>query len=393
MQITRFLYIILIDVSEEVNGYMKELNDIEHTETKKQKYENYWKLTVEYTDIHKSPFRNTLSMIVDFIDTNSDLKINYTPDLYKKLQSEIYSVYRKKNLASTRKSINQMIKLGFIQPGLKGYHRLTPKFIRATTKEKRNLIFSEIFYTSANFQSSVKNDNSHIKNINFFLKTLMYKKNQQLNKKEIVALISSDIASYPKGYMSEQELESQIQWTKFNKFEQRKYNQISYFFCFLKYVPGITVADDKSLVYYTEDASIKLSSNIDVKRDPTLFRIMSENIKEESRRIYGKVVCYFTKKEQKGLVVSHIIPSAESLRNLDIETAYNYKNALLLEPNSDAYFDKHNMTFDSNGIPIFDNTVPDTFVNERKNMFLDPYVLEGRKNYLKHHYDIFRNMK
>ncbi|EGP0013826.1 HNH endonuclease signature motif containing protein [Enterococcus faecium] len=371
---------------------MKELNDTEYKDTKKQKYENYWKLTVEYTDIHKAPFRNTLSMIVDFIDTHSDLKSNYNSTLYKELQTEIYLVYKKKDLASTRKSINQMIKLGFIHPGLKGYHRLTPQFIRATTKEKRNLIFSEIFYTSANFQSSVKNDNSHIKNINFFLKTLMYKKNQKLNKKEIVALISSDITSYPKGYMSEQEIESQIQWNKFNKFEQRKYNQISYFFCFLKYVPGITISDDKSLVYYTEDANIKLSSNIDVKRDPTLFRIMSENIKEESRRLYGgKVVCYFTKKEQKGLVVSHIIPSAESLRRLDIETAYNYKNALLLEPNSDAYFDKHNMSFDNSGNPIYDDTVPDTFIKDRKNMFLDSCVLEGRKNYLEHHYNVFRN--
>ncbi|WP_193796751.1 HNH endonuclease, partial [Enterococcus faecium] len=349
----------------------------EYKNIKNQKYENYWKLTVEYTDIHKSPFRNTLSMIVDFIDSHPNLENNYEPILYKELQEKIYSVYRKKNLASTRKSINQMIKLGFIQPGLRGYHRLTPQFIRATTKEKRNLIFSEIFYTSANFQSSVKNNNSHIKNINFFLKTLMYKKNQQLNKKEIVDLISSDTTSYPRGYMNERESESQIQWTRFNKFEKRKYNQTSYFFCFLKYVPGITISDDKSLVYYTEDASIKLTSNIDVKRDPTLFRIMSENIKEESRRLYGgKVVCYFTKKEQKGLVVSHIIPSAESLRKLDIETAYNYKNALLLEPNSDAYFDKHNMTFDSNGTPIYDDTVPDTFINERKNMFLDPCVLD-----------------
>lgn len=361
------------------------------TTSKNQKYEDYWKLTVEYTDINKMQFRNTLSIIVDFIDNHPSLLENYDSKLYSELQKQVYSVYKKADLASTRKSINQMVKLGFIMPKLKGYNKLTKPFLLAETNEKRSLIFSEVLYTCANFQSSVKNDNSKLKHINFFLKTLMYKRNQQLNKEEIIALISSDISAYTKGYMAEKELKAQVKMNQLNQFANRKYNQISYFFTFLKYVPGICVSDDKSLVSYSEDASIKLSSKIDVKRDPTLFRIMSENIKEESRKLYnGKVVCYLTKRQQKGLVVSHIIPSAESLKRMDVDTAYDYKNAILLEPNSDAYFDKFNLTFDKSGTPLYDSTVPVFFIEEREGKSLDPEVLCGREFYLENHYQKFK---
>src|SRR5699024_5309841 len=295
---------------------------------KKQKYEDYWKLTVEYTDIHKMRFRNTLEMIVDYIDNHTDLNNGYDKKFYKDLQFSIAKVYKKADLGSVRKSINQMVKLGFVKPYLIDYHTETRKFLKASSDEEREIIFSSVYYSYANFQSSVTVDNSHLKHINFFLKTLMYKRNRELNKKEIAALMSSDILAYKnKGYMNEKELNEQVQFVNFNKFMDRKYNQISYFLDFLKYVPGITVAKNKSLVYYTEDASIHLSETIDVKRDPTLFRLMKEKIKQESINVYGRVQCYFTKKQQKGLVVSHIIRSEDALRNLDTDTAYDYKNA------------------------------------------------------------------
>lgn len=37
-----------------------------------QKYENYWKLTVEYSNINGSRFNNTLEAIVDFIDETAE---------------------------------------------------------------------------------------------------------------------------------------------------------------------------------------------------------------------------------------------------------------------------------------------------------------------------------
>lgn len=123
-----------------------------------QQYEDYWKLTVEYSDINGSQFKDTLSIIIKYIDLhpelqNSELSSKEISAKYKELQKRIYSVYPKKDMASTRKSINQMVKLGFVEPFLKGYHRLTKKFLNANNNDKRALIFSEIFYKSANFQS------------------------------------------------------------------------------------------------------------------------------------------------------------------------------------------------------------------------------------------------
>lgn len=62
---------------------------------KNQKYEDYWKLTVEYTDIHNIRFRNTLRMIVDYIDNCPDLSIEYQTKFYKELQDRIFEVFPK----------------------------------------------------------------------------------------------------------------------------------------------------------------------------------------------------------------------------------------------------------------------------------------------------------
>ncbi|HEM3678597.1 TPA: HNH endonuclease signature motif containing protein [Streptococcus suis] len=119
---------------------------------------------------------------------------------------------------------------------------------------------------------------------------------------------------------------------------------------------------------------------------------MRENIKQESIEKYGKVVCYLTKQELKGLVVSHIVGSAEALRNMDIETAYDYENALLLEPNSDAYFDKHDLTFVEEGIPVYGNDVSEDFIKGKQGMKLDSCILtEKRLGYLVEHRNKFNS--
>lgn len=110
-----------------------------------QQYDSYWKLTVEYTDIHDSKFNNTLKMIIKFIDDNNLVNKTYNMKYYKKLQEIIYSVYPKADKASVRKSINQFVKLGFIEPYLKGYHNLTKKFLNTTNKELKKSLFSTIF--------------------------------------------------------------------------------------------------------------------------------------------------------------------------------------------------------------------------------------------------------
>lgn len=112
---------------------------------KNQQYDEYWKLTVEYTDIFGAQFNNTLKVIVKFIDDNieeiNNIDIqkynngdkeekNKFQELYGNLQTIIFAIYHKADLGSTRKSINQFVKLGFISPYLKGYHKLTKKIFK-----------------------------------------------------------------------------------------------------------------------------------------------------------------------------------------------------------------------------------------------------------------------
>ena len=48
-----------------------------------QQYDEYWKLTVEYTDIFGSQFNNTLKVIVKFIDDNIEKINNIDIEKYK----------------------------------------------------------------------------------------------------------------------------------------------------------------------------------------------------------------------------------------------------------------------------------------------------------------------
>lgn len=354
-----------------------------------QQYDNYWKLTVEYSNINGNPFRDTLKLIVLFIDENED-KLSSSDNkeiskLYQKLQDELAKVFKKKDLASVRKSINQFIKLGFIKPKLRSYHRLSKRFINANSNDERELIFSEVYYSSASFNSSFKNDFTERKEINFLLKTLMYHPLKKLNERDIISLMNTDVESIKKGYLTIDELNKKYQFSKIVKFEEKKYNQIKYFYTFLKLVPGIIVSGKD--VMYKEDASDILSGNIDTTRDQTLFRIMKENLKRESREIYGgREVCYFTKMETKGLVTSHIWRLEDTLKEMDVESAYDYKNALLLEQNVDAYFDKYDLSFNSEGIPMYGKEVSQDFRHRHIGHKIDDEILNiDRLVYLEKH--------
>jgi hypothetical protein len=61
-----------------------------------QKYEDYWKLTLEYTDYNGVKFLGTLKIIVDFLDNNSSLP--YSSSKFVKLQEEVNAIYPKKDM-------------------------------------------------------------------------------------------------------------------------------------------------------------------------------------------------------------------------------------------------------------------------------------------------------
>ena len=110
-----------------------------------QNYEDYWKLTLEYSDIYSSKYNGTLRIIVNYIDkTNISPNHKIFQEQYKELQNKVYNVYPKEDMGSVRKSINQFIKLGFIKYRLSGYHEKTKKFLNETNLERKKRLFSEI---------------------------------------------------------------------------------------------------------------------------------------------------------------------------------------------------------------------------------------------------------
>ncbi len=369
-----------------------------------QQYDEYWKLTVEYTDIFGAQFNNTLRVIVKYIDDNiekindfdidkynnkdKDEKLKFQ-ELYGNLQNIIYAIYHKADFGSTRKSINQFVKLGFINPYLKGYHKLTKIFFNtpASEKELKKSIFSEIFYDSASFNSSITADNTSKKEINFLLKTLMYHPNKMLSKTDLIALMVTDLSSFPKGYLTANELKSQYNYSKAIDFEENKYNQIHYMFTFLNLMPNLTAHKDRGIAF-TEDGMVL--SDIDTTRDPYMYALYRNNLKIESKRVYNNIVCYVEKIAYKGLVASHIKPCHICLEESKINEAYDYNNGLLIQPNIDAYFDKFDISFNDDGTMLIGSNVDRDIAEKYGQYTLDKEILTPeRLKYLSYHKNRF----
>ena len=369
-----------------------------------QQYDEYWKLTVEYTDIFGAPFNNTLKVIVKFIDDNIE-KINNIDiekyksknkeekskfqDLYGELQSIIFTIYHKEDFGSIRKSINQFVKLGFISPYLKGYHKLTKKFlnISSSDKEMKKSVFSEIFYDNASFNSSITNNNTNKKEINFLLKTLMYHPDKVLSKQDIIALMVTDLSSFSKGYLTADELKEQYNYSKAIDFEENKSNQIAYMFTFLNLMPDLTAHKDKG-VAFAEDGLVL--SDIDTTRDPYMHALYRNNLKLESKRVYNDIVCYVEKIPYKGLVASHIKPCHVCLEELNTTEAYDYNNGLLIQQNIDAYFDKFDLSFNDDGTMLIASNVDKNIAEKYCKYTLDKEILTPeRLKYLSYHRNRF----
>ena len=81
-----------------------------------ENYEEYWKITLEYSNINSKKFLTALKIIKEFIDENIDaLQEDYSAELYEELQSRV-NEFNPKFPTSVRKSINQYVKLGFVHP-------------------------------------------------------------------------------------------------------------------------------------------------------------------------------------------------------------------------------------------------------------------------------------
>lgn len=352
-----------------------------------QNYEEYWKLTLEYTDFNDSSFLTTLKTVVEKIDNlNQSGSYTYKSSDYQDLQKQIVAKVPKSSsienqLASTRKAINQCVKLGFVNPKLQSYHRLTKDYLEAKTNRKRKTIFSKIVYDNSSFNRSVKNE-SDLHQLNFLINTLV--ENGKLSKSEIIALMLVDIEKVGKGYLDKNELNKYLKSATKSKFIERKYNQIGYLNNILNKLDEIVFV--KNELYFTEDAKRIFGEDLEQeskKRNPYLHLLYKKQLFQESEdKFNDKRICYLEKLDYPVLIASHIKPFIKS----DDNEAYDPDNGLLLSRTIDSLFDLKYISFTDDGEMLFSNRISDEVKEFWKDYKLEGSILnEKRKAYLAYH--------
>lgn len=340
-----------------------------------QHYEEYWKLTLAYTDINGQKFINTLKAIINFINSN----YNKTPDVayYLDLQNYVSSFNGLKG-TSLRKSINQFVKLGFVN-NLTSYNPESIDFLNAKTNRKRKSIFSKVVYKYASFSSSIT-EYKEYKEINFLVKTL--EEVGSLSKENIIWLMLVEIPSIDKGYLNNKEVEYYTNQAIQAGFISRKYNQIGYLINLLKKLDDIVFVNNK--LYFEEDAK-NIFGDLETekrKRDLYLHRIYKNELKTEVEEKLGIVKCMLEDLAYPSLVASHIKPFIVS----NEFEAYDPNNWFLLSRNFDILFDQGYITFDNNGNIICSKKLNHDVIEYVSNYKLDNIFLsDQRLKYLRYH--------
>jgi hypothetical protein len=126
------------------------------------------------------------------------------------------------------------------------------------------------------------------------------------------------------------------------------------------------------------------------KRDVNLQNEFKRALEIESINVYGQIQCYASKKPYKGLIASHIKPYKLCVMEGDQNAEYNVNNGILISSNIDAFFDKLDITFNSNGEIVFSDNVPDDIQKEFMNYSLDEKIFnDERKRYMEIHNALF----
>ena len=342
-----------------------------------QNYEDYWKLTNAFTDYDGNKFLDTLSVCINFIETYKDEE--YSEEKYSRLQEELQRI-NPINLISIRKSINQLVKLGFIQPFLTSFHILSNEYISARTNNKRETLLSKIVYSNSSFKRAVNID-SNYREINFLIKTLI--EYGSLSKDEIAGLMNVDMSTVNKDFLETEELENYTNFALNINFQQRKYNQINHFCNLLGKLDNLVFVEDK--LYFKEDAQRIFGDDLAEQsnaRDPYLHRLYKNQLQDECEELFGTSICMVEKLAYPVLIASHIKPFILS----DENESYDPNNGLLLSRTIDSLFDLKYISFTNDGDIIFSKRID----NDVK-IFWSNYKLESnflndkRKSYLGFH--------
>lgn len=344
-----------------------------------QRYEDYWKLTLEYTDYNGQPFNTVLATIVEYIDKYSDPINGLSSANYNNLQADIEKHYTKADSASTRKSINQMFKLGFINNKATSYHYLTKQFLRETDKVKKQILFSRIVYDNASFSRSYKNE-SNINEIKFLVNTL--EACGTITKDELLAIMFCNINKSEKGYLTKKELLIKTAETIKNKVSERKYNQRDYLFNLCGKLTDIYTKNN--LISLNPDLIIDKEEQVRVGRNPYLQRLYKLELINEQKLLYNSPIakCVLEHLGYPILIASHIKP----YRNCTPEEQFDKNNGLLLSKNIDSLFDNGYITFDDSGNIITSSKLDSDVATYIKQFKLDSVILNSkRKEYMEYH--------
>ena len=360
-----------------------------------QIYEDYWNYTAAFTDFNGVKFIETLRVCIDFINSHDEF---YTERKYKDLQNRLQTdipVNGKGSDATQRKRINQLVKLGFIYPYLRGFPKESLDFLDASTDRKRNSILSKIVYKYANFLNATTVD-VHTKQLSFFMKSL--EEIGSLSEDQLATLMTIDIdefyKEYHKEFVTEDDLVYQYNTVDVEGFKKRKYNQVSH----LKNV--MSKLDDMALhnnvLYFKTDAE-RLFGDEETKkevRDPYLQRVYKSELEEESCIHYECDIpkCMLEGLSHPVLIASHIMPYSHCKDEED--KRFDVNNGLLLSKSFDSLFDLGYITFDTNGVII-----PSSVLGEDLKEYLRGFKLHRdfinpkRMEYMEYHKNFVFNKR
>lgn len=356
-----------------------------------QIYENYWNYTAAFTDFNGFKFRNSLKTIVEYLDAHIGY---YTQRLYDELQIKLQNevpVSGKGWDATQRKRINQLVKLGFIYPYLRGYPKETLDFLNASTDRKRKSILSKIVYLHANFLNATTND-IHTNQLQFFMKSL--EEVGSLSEMQLATLMTINTADYPNGYITKQDLERQYIEIDVEDFYQRKYNQVGHLKNVLSKLDDMALHDN--VLYFKTDAE-RLFGDEETKkevRDPYLQRVYKSELEEESCIHFECEIpkCMLEGLSHPVLIASHIKPYSHCKNNED--ERFDVNNGLLLSKDFDSLFDLGYMTFNTDGEIIPSDVLGSDLKNHLSKFRLHrDFINPKRMDYMRYHRNFVFNKR
>lgn len=356
-----------------------------------QIYENYWNYTAAFTDFNGTKFRNSLKTIVDYLDAHDGF---YTQRLYDELQNKLQNevpVSGKGWDATQRKRINQLVKLGFIYPFLRGYPKETLDFLNASTDRKRKSILSKIVYLHANFLNATTND-IRTNQLQFFMKSL--EDIGSLNEIQLATLMTINTQDYPKGYITKEDLERQYKEIDVEDFFQRKYNQVGHLKNVLSKLDDMALHDN--VLYFKTDAE-RLFGDEETKkevRDPYLQRVYKSELEEESCIHFEceNPKCMLEGLSHPVLIASHIKPYSHCKNNED--ERFDVNNGLLLSKDFDSLFDLGYMTFNTDGEIIPSDVLGADLKNHLSKFRLHrDFINPKRMDYMRYHRNFVFNKR